>query len=171
MGVVAILAADPVFPLIFGSKFIQSTLIFQLLVPYFVLTLVSTVFTFTLIATENEGFYTRALAVGAVGFFAIILLPLPLASSLQVPLALTVFQAVSLVAMLRRVRDIVPVDLLRPVLVPLLTSTAVVAILSAWQQETPVIPLVLSIVVGLPLVGWSAGVTRKDVLELKRTLV
>lgn len=138
---------------------------------YFVLTLVNSVFTFTLIASENEVAYTRSLAVGALAFFAVILLPLPMEPILQVPVALTVFQTVSLVAMLRRVREIVPVDMLRPVLLPLLTSTALVGILSVWQHHSPLISFTVAVVAGLPLVGWSAGVKRNDLVELRRTLI
>lgn len=171
LGVLAILGADAVFPFVFGTEFTESTLIFQLLVPYFVLTLMNSVFTFTLIASENEVSYTRSLAAGALGFFAVILLPLPMTPTLQVPVALTVFQAVSLVAMLRRMREIAPVDMLRPVLLPLLTSTLLVGILSAWHHHTPLLSLGLALVAGMPLIGWSAGVKREDLLELRKILV
>lgn len=171
VGILAILAADSVFPLVFGDEFSQSSLIFQLLVAYFVLSLMNSVFTFTLIATENELAYTRSLAAGAVGFFAILLLPLNVNAILQVPVALTVFHSISLVVMLRRMREIISVAVFRPVFLPVLTSTLVVSILSLWQHHTPVFGFLIALFAGLPLLGWSAGIRRKDLLELREALL
>ncbi|MFQ6675145.1 MAG: oligosaccharide flippase family protein [Fidelibacterota bacterium] len=171
LAILAVLAADTVFPFVFGSQFTRSGLVFQLLVPFFVLSLVNSVFTFTLIATENEVSYSRSLAAGALGFFAVLLLPIPVDAVVQVTVALTGFQTVSLVAMLRRMREIIPVDVFRSLLLPTLTSIVLTGILTVWQHHLPVIATVLALVAALPILGWSAGIQRKDLLDLGRSLI
>ncbi|MFQ6673250.1 MAG: oligosaccharide flippase family protein [Fidelibacterota bacterium] len=171
LGTLAILAGDYVFPVIFGADFTESSIIFQLLVVYFVLTVINSTLTFTLIAAEKELTYTRSLGAGAIGFFAIMLLPVPLPPTLLAPIALAIFQAISLMIMIRGVQEITPVSTWRALFLPVAATIVLVAILTPWQHNNPILAFVFALVVALPVLTITAGVNRDDLSYLKRRVV
>ncbi len=171
VGILAILASRSIFPAIFGSEFTDSSAVFQFLVVYFILTVINSTFTFTLIGAEKEIVYTRSLAVGGVGFFAIMFLPVPVPLTLLAPLALTVFQTFSFMVMSRALQTIIPLSLFRRIFVPILTAIGLLLLFTPWEREGPLPTLVVALIVSFPLLAFASGVKREDLHELRRLFV
>ena len=171
IGIVSIIASRFLFPLLFGSEFRDSSLIFQLLIVYFILTVINSVFTFTLIGIEKERIYTRSLGVGALTFFALMLLPIPIASELIAPVALTFFQLVSLIIMSRELQKLIPIALFRRVFVPIVVSTVLILILTRLEQVSPVLSVIAALLLSLPVLALASGMNKKDLAFIKQLIV
>lgn len=168
--ILALLAGRNLLPIIFGSEFRESGLIFQILLGYFVLTIINSVFTFTLIGIEKEQLYTKSLLIGAVAFVVIILIPLPLSATLTAPIALAVYQAVSMLVMIKHIRQSISINLLFRVLLPLSVAIVFALCVGLWQHLYPVLVPVTAAVLALPTIAIASGINRSDINTLKGLL-
>lgn len=171
IAILSILAGDTLFPLFFGQAFEQSSMIFQTLIVYFILTVLNSIFSFTLIGIEREKAYTRSLMIGAIGFFAFMSLPIPLPSTLLAPLALALFQALSMIVMSRELQDTLAISSFGRILLTIVTTVALTAVLSAWANNSPVIATVGAVIISPFILAWSAGVNQEDITFLKKAIL
>ncbi|MDP6456782.1 MAG: oligosaccharide flippase family protein [Candidatus Marinimicrobia bacterium] len=171
IAILAILAGDTLFPLLFGQAFEQSSMIFQTLIVYFILTVLNSIFSFTLIGIEREKSYTRSLMIGAVGFFAFMSLPIPLPSTLLAPLALALFQALSMIVMSRELQDTLAISSFGRILLTIVITVALTAVFSAWANSSPLIATVGAVIISPFILAWSAGVNQEDIKFLRKVII
>lgn len=171
IAILSIIAGDTLFPLLFGQAFEQSSMIFQTLIVYFILTVLNSVFSFTLIGIEREKSYTRSLMIGAVGFFAFMSLPISLPSILLAPLALALFQALSMIVMSRELQDTLAISSFGRILWMIVITVALTALFSTWANGSPVIATAGAVIISPFILAWSAGVNQEDISLLKRTVL
>jgi len=171
LGILSVLASRSIFPWIFGTEFRDSSLIFQLLLAYFILTVINSTFTFTLIGIKKERAYTRSLIWGAAGFFAIMLLPVQLPATLMAPLALALFQAISLLIMSKELQTLIPLSLFRRIFFPFVAASLLILLFSNLEKQSPTLSFVLALIISLPVLAFSSGINRDDLDYLKRALI
>ncbi len=171
LGTVFIITGGKLFPLLFGNEFRASVPIFDILVIYFILTLLSSTLSFTLIALKKEKLYTRSLIVGAIGFTGILLLPLPGDSQLVAPLALVVFQLITFLVMVRHIQDEIPFSIERVVLFPMLVIMVLLTGGAMVMHLSPLIVSIAVVILALPSLLFSIGFSRDDWQFIKRSIL
>lgn len=107
---------------VFGDEFIEAVPLFNILLFSFYLTLVNSVFTYTLIALNRDKIYTAALLSGMIFFIAsIYLLPITISPALS----LVIFELISLIIMAAALSKKISLKLFRNIFIPLIILTAV----------------------------------------------
>jgi O-antigen/teichoic acid export membrane protein len=171
LGTVFIISGSRLFPLLFGNEFRASVPIFDILVIYFILTLLSSTLSFTLIALKKEKLYTRSLIIGAIGFAGILLLPLPGDSQLVAPLALVVFQLIAFLAMVRHLQNEIPFSIERIVLFPMLVIMVILTGGAMVMHLSPLFVSIAVIIIALPALLFSIGFNRDDWQFIKKSIL
>ena len=166
----ALMAGRDLLPIIFGPEFRDSGLIFQILLGYFVLTIINSVFTFTLIGIEKERLYTKSLIIGAMAFVAIIFCPFSLSATIMAPIALAVQQAVSMLMMMYYFRKYKFTNLFFRVFLPLLVAITFATFVIYWQPLYPILVFITTAVLSLPTIAVASGINRNDLSVLKGLL-
>lgn len=170
LGTVFIISGNTLLPLLFGKEFRASVPIFDILVIYFIVTLLSSTLSFTLIALKKEKLYTQSLLTGAVGFAGILLLPLPGDSQLAAPLALVVFQLITFLVMVRHIQDEIPFSIGRVVLLPMLAVIVLLAGGAVIKHLNPLIVSITIIILALPSLLLAIGFSRNDWHFIRRLI-
>jgi len=167
IAMLAFIAGRDLLPVIFGSEFRDSGLIFQALLGYFVLTIINSVFTFTLIGIKKERLYTKSLLIGAIAFVTILFLPLPLPATLMAPIALAIQQIVSMLMMMKYLRQSILTNLFPRVFLALSVTIIFVIFVILWQHLYPLFVSVIAAVFALPIITVASGINRRDLIILK----
>jgi len=171
LSVLCIIIAPRFIPVIFGSEFQLSSQVFQYLMIYFILSVINTIFTSALIASNDEKTYTWSLLWGAISAFIFLIVPLHLPLLKVIPLSLGVFQAVSMLIMLQKLHKALSVRLFRRFGVPLISVFIIHTITNTLQLGDSILFL-LSVVLVLPfLLAFASGFNKNDILFLKKQLV
>jgi len=170
IAVLALITGRNLLPIIFGSEFRNSGLIFQILLGFFVLTTINSVFTFTLIGIEKEHLYTKSLFIGAMVFSAIIFSPLPLPATLIVSIALAAHEAVSMLMMMKYLRQFNLTNLFYRVFLALLVTIIFVIIVVLWQHLYPILVPVGVAILALPAIAIASGINNDDINTFKGLL-
>lgn len=171
LGTLFVITGDTLFPLLFGKAFRASVPIFNILVIYFIMTLLSSTLSFTLIALKKEKLYTQSLITGAVGFTGILLLPLPGGAQLAAPLALVVFQLITFLVMIRHLQDTIPLSIARIVLSPMLVTMLLITIGAMIRHLNPLIVSIVVIVLSLPALVLAIGFSRDDWIFIRKSIL
>ena len=167
IALLALIAGKDLLPIFFGSEFRNASLIFQALLGYFALTVINSVFTFTLIGIEKEHLYTKALFISVIAFVVIILIPIPLSATLIAPIALAVHQGVSMLIMMKYIRKSIYINLLFRTLLPLSIAIVFALFIYIWQHLYPVIVSATVVLLALPAIAIASGINRNDINTLK----
>ena len=167
IAILALIVGKDLLPFIFGPEFSESNLIFQALLGYFVLTVINSVFTFTLIGIAKERAYTISLFFGAIAFAIIILIPLPLSATLSVPIALTIHQAVSMIVMMKYLRNSISINLFFRILLPLSIAFPFALFVCLWQHHYSTLVSATVILLSFPAIALASGINRNDINSLK----
>ena len=167
VAIFAIIIGKDLFNVVFGSEFRDSGLIFQILLGYFVLTIINSIFTFTLIGIEKEKLYTKSLLIGTVAFFVIIFLPLPLSATLTVPIALGAFQLVSMLVMMKHLRQLLTLNPFLRVFFSLLIAFVFSICVGPLNNQYPLLGPIFAAILVLPTIAFASGINRADIKTLK----
>lgn len=162
IAIMAVLSSRQLLPLFFGDEFFASTLIFQLLSVYFVCSVINSACTFTLIGAEKEKVYLNSILLGGVGFFGIMLLPVPIPSSHLAAIGLVIFQLISFLIMLREIQTFIHFPLGRTVFLPIVAGLAVMTALALLYSLFPMLSFILAITVTPVILYFAAGITPED---------
>jgi O-antigen/teichoic acid export membrane protein len=169
LGVGGMMVATPLVTFVYGEDFVSSGPIFGILIWYAVLTMLHTVYTSALLASDGERRYRNVMAVSAaVNVFAVtggILLGGVLGAAAGLLLA----EGVSLVLMQRAVRSSIAIPA-PDGLGRIVTASIVFAVIMMFLPETHVLAMIAA---GTIVYVVAAGVTRAftlaDLRELIRT--
>ena len=167
VAIIFLIAGKDLFPIIFGSKYNDSILIFQILLIYFVLTIINSVFTFTLIGIEKERLYTKSIFIGAVAFASIFFIPITLPATIIVAIALAVNQAMSMLMMIIYLHKSISINLFFRVLLPL-SIGIVFALCICILQNFFLLPFsIITALLALPSIAIASGINHSDINILK----
>ena len=167
VAIFAIIAGKDLFNVIFGPEFRDSVLIFQILLGYFVLTIINSIFTFTLIGIEKEKLYTKSLLIGTIVFFVIIFLPLPFSATLIAPIALCAFQFVSMLVMMKHLKQLLTLNPFIRVFFSVSVAFVFSVCVGPLKSQYPLIVPIFAAVLALPTIAFASGINRADIKTLK----
>ena len=167
VGLLAVLSGDFLIRWIFGASFGDAVFVFRVLVGYFVLKLLNSVLTFTLVGMEREKVYTKALVGGMIAFFGFLLaLTRPL-GLVGVACALIAGQLTVFVTMAVALKGRIRFSYTRTLVVPFLgTALVFLPLLSRVAWVLPV-KLIVAVVVVVPLIAWLGGIRWEDMAFLR----
>ena len=170
IAILAFIAGRNLLPIIFGSEFGDSGLIFQTLLGYFVLTIINSVFTFTLIGMGKDWLYTKSLLVGAVVLVPTILIPLPLSATLTAPISLAVYHAVAMLVMVKHLKQSISINLFLRVLLPMSVAIVIALVIGLLYHLYPALVTITAIIFTLPIIAFSSGINSRDLNYLKELI-
>ena len=162
IGIMAVMSSKQLLPLLFGKEFIESILIFQLLVLYFIVSVLNSVFTFTLVGVKKDSIYLKSLFLGAIGFFGIMLLPGPAPSSHLAAIGLVLFQLISLFVMLREVQSFINFSVIRTILTPILSGASIMILLIMSNSFFQSFSFIIALIISPIILYYSVGITKED---------
>ena len=168
---VCIILVPTLIPVVFGSEFQLSSQVFQYLMIYFVLSVINTIFTSALIASNNEKTYTWSLLWGVVSVIIFLIIPLQVSLLEAIPLSLGLFQAVSMLIMLNKLRKNLSVRLFRRFVLPLIAVFMIHTITYILQLGNSILFLFCIIAILPFFLAFASGFNKKDLLFLKKQLV
>jgi len=171
IGLCAIISADFLIRTIFGEQFLAATTIFQILVVYFIFTMINSVLTFTLIGMEKENIYTKSLIGGMFVFGSILLLTGTSFGTTGAAIAIVFYIITSLIIMAVNLKKMISFSLTRTLLLPSLLGIIFIFLLSDFIIVS--IPLKVCVVTlfALPLLTFACGIGLSEIRYLKRSLI
>ncbi|MBL1212795.1 MAG: oligosaccharide flippase family protein [Ignavibacteriae bacterium] len=119
IALIVLLIGEPVILLVFGEEYLSSVPLFQYLIGYFVLTLINSVFTYTLIGMHKEKVYTISLALGAAMFFVFGITITMIIGTVGMAIGLVIFELSALTYMVLNLKEI-KYSIVRTIIIPLL---------------------------------------------------
>ena len=167
VGILAVLSGDFLIRWIFGASFGEAVFVFRVLVGYFVLQLLNSVLTFTLVGMEREKVYTKALLGGMIAFFGFLLVLTRPLGLVGVACALIAGQLTVFVTMAVALKSRIRLPYARTLVVPFLgTALVFLPLLSRVAWVLPV-KLIVAVVVVVPLIAWLGGIRWEDIAFLR----
>jgi hypothetical protein len=97
--------------------------------------------------------------------------PIPILPTVTAPVALALFQAVSMMVMVRNLQQKIHVNMLKRILIPLLFTILLIALFSNWQQSYPWSSFIVAMIVALPVIAIAAVINRNDLKYLKKIVI
>jgi O-antigen/teichoic acid export membrane protein len=171
IGLAAILSADYAILTVFGEKFSAAAPVFQILVGYFVLTLIISVFSYTLVGMKRDRTLTRAMFIGMGTFFISIFILPRFFNIIGVAGALTIYELTALTVMASDIKKQLSVNLSKILLLPLLVASLIfLPSLLIINIMLPV-KLLMTIVIGVPLLAWLGGIKLDEIRYIKKSLI
>ncbi len=171
VSMVAVLSGNFLVLLIYGKAFSGAVPIFQIMSGLFVLKLINSVFTFTLIGIEKEKVYTKALIWGLGTFLLMIIILTKPMGSIGVVFALIGFEIVSLMIMVFELKRYVILHFTRSVMLPIFGTLCFLWILLFYIEIVFFLKLAVAFIAGVPLIVWLGGIGLDDIRYLKRIFI
>jgi len=165
-----IVAGDFMIHFVFGEAFKESILVFQLLTGFFAFTLINSVLSYTLIATNREGIYIFSLTISVVTFIAAILFFYNEFLTPGIAIALLIYEIVQASIMIFRFRKAIHIKYLTSIITPVLVSLIIIFLLVSFDVHF-IIKTSAAIIVGTPLIALASGLTIEDIKYIKRLMI
>ncbi len=171
VGLIAVLSGDLLVRLIYGEAFVGAVPIFQVMVTLFVLKLINSVFTFTLIGIEQEKVYTKSLLWGLGVFFLMLIILIRPMGSIGVVFALIGFEITSLVVMLAALKQHVVLHFTRSVMLPSLGTLCLSWCLLFHVRIIFPVKLIIALAAAVPLIVCLGNIGLDEIRYLKRIFI
>lgn len=171
VGLIAVISSGFFVRLIFGDAFLDAVPIFQVMVGLFVLKLINSVFTFTLIGIEQEKIYTKSLIFGLSVFLVMLALCTRPLGSIGVVMALIGFEIASLTVMIFSIKHHVAVHVTRNVIMPFMGTVCLSMVFLFYIDVFLLIKLLLAFIIGLPVIIWLGGFGLDEIRYLRRIFI
>jgi len=171
IGLYAVVSGHYIIHFIFGSSFMHAVPIFQVLVGYFVLNLINSVFTFTLIGMEKEKIYTRSLVNGMVVFFIVTFIVTEFMGTIGVACGLIAYQLTSLIIMAAALKRHILLNYIRSIILPV-TGTILLSVpLLLFADLVFFVKIIIITLIGFPYIIWLGGIGKDELYYLKRKFI
>ena len=170
-GLASILCADFLIKIVFTSSFKEAIPIFQILVGYFILTLISSVFTFTLIGMNLEKIYTKSIITGMIMFIISIMILGNYFGTTGAAAAIVIYIFSSLIIQVAGLKPHLKLNHIRLVALPILMTLIVFLPILVLINLSLILKLIIATAICLPLITWLSGVGIKEIKYLKRALI
>ena len=164
-----LIIADDLIPLLFGFKYYDSILIFKILLFYFIITFINSVFTFTLIGLQKEYIYTKSVIIGAFLFFLLLIIPISLPEDYKVAIALSINEITSMFIMIFSLHKIFRIKIILKLFMSL--TIYVMFFIYDYYFSLYYNPItIIIIVITFLLIILFSGIRRNDIIILKNYL-
>ncbi|MDI6802965.1 MAG: flippase [Bacteroidota bacterium] len=107
-----IVAAEPLINLVFGIQYTNSIIIFQVLIGYFLITMMNSVLGYTLVAIKQEKYFARTIYFGAVANIILVLLLTYYFGLLGTAIAIVAAELLILIAFKLYLKKFVEIDII-----------------------------------------------------------
>lgn len=171
LSLLTILSAEFIITLLFGAQYSASVLIFRILTGYFVLTLIISVFGYTLIGMGHEKAFTRSILIGTTSFFIALFILAQFFGIIGVSSALIVYELATLTAMIATLRKNLSFSLLRSLLLPIGGTFLICLPILSWLNFILPLELLLTLIVSAPLIAWMGGISKDDIQYFRRIFI
>ncbi|MFO7890972.1 MAG: oligosaccharide flippase family protein [bacterium] len=171
IGLYAVISGKYIISLIFGPSFMNAVPIFRVLVGYFALNLINSVFTFTLIGMEKERIYTRSLLSGMIVFFIITLILTELLGTIGVAFGLIAYQLTALIIMAAALKRHIVLNYIRSIILPFVGTFLLLIPLLLFVNLAFFIRIILITLIGFPYIIWLGGIGKDELYYLKRKFI
>lgn len=161
--------SDIIVVTIFGSEFKDAVFVFTILLWSFYLTLLNSVFTYTLIALNLENIYVKALSIAAIFFFAAIVLLTYFLGVAGAAISYVVFELTAFVCMAILLNKYFDVKVFRSTILPALMIFLISIGLGAYLSLPFQIGFALC--AGLPLILLMIGIGKEEFNFVKRIFI
>ncbi|MCK4338865.1 MAG: flippase [Candidatus Cloacimonetes bacterium] len=155
---------------VFGEEYLCSIPVFHTVMSYFMITLINSVFTFTLIALKQEKAYTLSLFIGSLVFLALAWILLKIFGSAGMGIGLGIYQAVSLVIMNNKLKNFLEIKFWKIVVLPLIVSIVIFLPL-IFIIDLHIIFKVLVILICMIPISLLIGLKREELKFLMNKIV
>lgn len=135
----AALLAPVAIEMIFGARYAAATPLLQILLGYFLLTVLNTVFVCTLVGSGHEQEYTHAVNIGSAVLVLAIVVGTLLFGSVGTAVAIVVGELVTVGLMMKSVASKLNVSVVRPMLAPVLAAMVMLAGIELTRSQHVVI--------------------------------
>jgi len=171
MGLFSIVSADFLINLLFGPAFKNAVLIFQTMIGYFIITLIASVFGYTLVAMKLEKLYTKSLIGGMVVFFITVFWTVQLWGAVGAAISIVLYIFTSFSIMAISLRHYIPIKYNRSIVLPFLGTFLIFLPLLMLTNIALALKLLIATVIFLPVIAWMSGVGLNEIRYLKRALI
>lgn len=171
VGLVSILCADILIKIVFTSSFKEAVPIFQILVGYFMLTLISSVFTFTLIGMNQEKIYTKSIIAGLIVFIISILILGNYFGTLGAAAAIVIYIFSSLIIQVMGLKPYLNLNYFRLIALPTFVTLIVFLPILFLINLSLILQLIMATGICLPIITWLSGVGISEIKYLKRAMI
>jgi O-antigen/teichoic acid export membrane protein len=171
VGLVSILCADFLIKIVFTSSFKEAVPIFQILVGYFILTLINSVFTFTLIGMNQEKIYIKSIIAGLIVFIISIIILGNYFGTVGAAASIVIYIFSSLIIQLLGLKPHLKLNYFRWVALPVLMTLIVFLPILILINLSLILKLLIATGICLPLITWLSGVGINEIKYLKRALI
>ncbi len=155
---------------VFGKEYLSSVLIFQTIMSYFMLTLINSAFTFTLIALKQEKAYTFSLFIGSIVFFASAWFLLKIFGPAGMGVGLGIYQAVVLLIMNNKLKNFLDTKFLKIIVLPLIVSVVIFLPL-IFTVDLNIIFKILIILICMIPISQLIGIKREELKFLRNKVI
>ena len=155
---------------VFGKEYLSSVLIFQTIMSYFMITLINSAFTFTLIALKQEKAYTFSLFIGSIVFFASAWFLLKIFGPAGMGIGLGIYQAVVLLIMNNKLKNFLDTKFLRIIVLPLIVS-GVIFLPLMFIADLNIIFKILIILICMIPISQLIGIKREELKFLMNKVI
>lgn len=171
LSLLTILSAEFIITLLFGAQYSASVPVFRILTGYFVLTLVISVFGYTLIGMGHEKAFTRSILFGTAAFFIAMFILAQFFGIIGVSSALIVYELATLTAMIAALGKHLSFSLLRNLLAPFGGTFLFCLPILSWLNFMFPLKLLLTLIIGAPLIAWMGGINKDDIQYFRRIFI
>ena len=169
-GYLGILLGKHLILFVFGEGYLSSVLIFQMIMSYFMITLINSVYTFTLIALKQEKTYTVSLFIGSIVFFISSWFLVKNFGTAGMGIGLGIYQSVVLLIMNNKLRNFIEIKFWQIVVFPLIISIVIFLPLIFSIHLNIIIKIFLILICMIPI-SLLIGIKREELNFLKNKIV
>ena len=167
VAVIFFIFSGNIISIIFGFEYYDSIIIFKILLFYFILTFINSVFTFTLIGMQKENLYTKSILIGAVFFIITFLLPTSFSSIVMVAIALVINEGTAMIMMIFYLRKLISINFISRIIFPLLFYIIFLLQSYFFNNYFPIYINIVIILGTLFSIAISSGINNDDIRTLK----
>lgn len=171
LGIFCIIAAEPLINLVFGIQYSNSIIIFQVLIGYFMITMLNSVLGYTLVAIKQEKYFARTIYFGAIANIILVLLLTYHFSLLGTAIAIVAVEFLILNAFKLYLKKFVEVDIINYILkgIPALAAMGLTIYYTITYNVT--FSLIAGLLVYSVLIYLLKCVYKSDIVKIKELLL
>ncbi|MBN1639060.1 MAG: oligosaccharide flippase family protein [Ignavibacteriales bacterium] len=166
IGFISVTFADKIVITIFGAEYNDSVLIFQLLIGYFIFTLINSVFSFTLIGMKKEKFYSIAMLIGMLGFFISIFFLDNFYSISGITISLILYEIITIAYMIYKLHKFISFNLYK-LFYSLIISSFIFILLINYSIDFSLLLKITFIILLLPLTLYTCNIRKNEIVLIK----
>lgn len=166
-----ILAAEPLINLIFGTQYINSIIIFQVLIGYFLITMMNSVLGYTLVAIKQEKMFARTIYLGTAANIILVLLLTYLFGLPGTAIAIVTAELLILISFKLSIKKFVEVDIINYIFkeLPALAAMGLTIYYTITYNAT--IAIIAGLLIYSVLIYLFKCVEKSDFVKIKELLL